>query len=423
MTVVSTIVYGFCSACLLVTAAGAQGSTVPTSSPTTTSRPCAIPSSVYNVGAAGYDPCAPFSTARIGLLSVVPNDAFGHDNRVLSVETLENGAVIVATTLGGLYRINRNRISILWPSYEDCYGHTGDPIDMIGAFDSVVILHDQWTGSLRGVRSDGSVSFQWRSSGAFVSHYKPGFLGSDLDGILWLERGENTETAFYAYAPQAQTDTMLGPIANVMAGFRSPNGRIYFSTGSRLFELSSKPPRAQAQFVRESLPTPAQPTGQTGSDTSFGPVTPINGVGPDGSLWATTKTQIIHVHPNGLAITTRLVPPFTWQHMPIPRLGMTMAPDGSVWMMRGKRIVRVSNDDRVQVADAPNGITWASKPAFARDGSIWALSTRPDTGQVVALIHFAFGDSAKVPAGPIARMAGVNAPPTPCPSPRLPTPR
>jgi len=94
----------------------------------------------------------------------------------------------------------------------------------------------------------------------------------------------------------------------------------------------------------------------------------VRAVGSDGSLWASTWTDVIHVHSDGRVHKIVLAPPILVKTAIPQAYPLTMARDGAVWVNASK-LFRISNDDRVAVIDLPNYEGWTRGPSFGSDNT------------------------------------------------------
>jgi len=121
----------------------------------------------------------------------------------------------------------------------------------------------------------------------------------------------------------------------------SQDGRVYDSTNDGLFALKALP-HFQRRFVHKPVALSTPPR-HFGIDR-YPAFLDIQVIGSDGSLWGTTFTQAIHVHPDGSIFVVRLAPPLTAIRIPPHNLELTIARDGAVWL--ASSLVRIPNDDR-----------------------------------------------------------------------------
>lgn len=369
---------------LLVPSVAAQTpvAATPVASPSTApGRPPCVFDSRFG---SGYEPCAPFTRVHAHALatftSSVFGDWFGEARR--PVVALNDGSAMVEAGSGGLYRIdNQNHVAVLWlPDEHDWYG---DPIELLAPFSGGAVVYA--AKSVLGVRVDGSVVFRKQ-----IENADKNWLGfrvtasQDAKGIVWFSDGNWSKTSVYAYLPHARKIVTLPSVLAQGQIIAAPDGRVYENGHDGLFSLTSAP-QVHSRFVHSPISLPPRPADQFGIDT-FSSSADIQAVGSDGSLWGSTYTQVIHVHPDGSIHTIRLAPPITAIKMPPINFHLTMARDGSVWLP-GK-LVRITNDDRVQAIDLPHADGWRLGPSFGPDNTAWAITTGEDGGSSENVVHF-----------------------------------
>lgn len=335
----------------------------------------------------GFEPCAPFATVRATVLATFPATVFGGDlvyNRRPYI-ALPDGSAMVAAGLGGLFRIDRkNRASVIWKPSQNDYWFS-NPIELLAPFNDGVVLYA--AKSVIGVRKDGSVAFRKQVNPTEDNGGGENVTATqDPDGTVWIAHRNGTDRSVYAYVPRIHrvehvpTDIAQGAL---IASF---NGRAYENTPDGLFELGSVP-TFRKRFVRKPITSPSPPPGQFGMDGRSS-LLDIQAVGSDGSLWASTWTQVIHMHPDGSIHVIRLAPPITAIHMQPINFDLTVAHDGSVWI--ASKPLRITNDDRVQVIDLPDNDGWR-RLSFSPDNSVWTMLD----GENVA--HFSIVPSHQAP--------------------------
>jgi len=165
------------------------------------------------------------------------------------------------------------------------------------------------------------------------------------------------------------------------------NGEIYANMAGGLFALTSVPD-FQRRLVHAAIVAPSRDTRFDLPLSRWGSELPVQAIGNDGSLWASTVTQVIHVHTDGTTHIIRLSRPNDGFYSPAAQrtIGLTMGPDGSVWAT--PRLVRITNDDRVEDIDveALKHRIRAWSVAFGRDGTGWVLTRDEPDGN--SIVHF-----------------------------------
>lgn len=255
---------------------------------------------------------------------------------------------------------------------------------------------------------DSSITFKWLQHLQNGNGYPSRLVAADRDGMLWFEWTANDRTALYAYSPRTQVVTSFN-LSFIVAAFRSPDGRLYAATGSGLFELTSRP-SASVRLVHAQVPAPSRAPNQFGTDWPYGPNLAIRGVGPDGSLWVSTISQVIHIHPDGTTRVIRLLPPATGWHMLPSPIPLTMAPDGSIWISFG-RLIHITTDDHVQLVTVPPDENWQENLSVSSDGSVWVLAYNEQSGRR-DVVHFALNGTRE--GAPWQRL-GISTPVKPSP--------
>ena len=194
--------------------------------------------------------------------------------------------------------------------------------------------------------------------------------------------------------------------------FRSPNGYVYASNGEGLFELASRP-TVRARLVHGPIRWK-----QVQSYFELGlSVSPIQAVGRDGSLWASTPTQVIHVHPDGTMHAMRFVEPPNRITMPLQAIPLTMTRDGAVWAW-GKTI-RIDNSDRIQVLTLPQQDE-VGQLRFGSDSSLWLIIRDARNDRPLGVVNVVPAVLARhATAWPFKVPARAGSP-TPCPFPTTP---
>jgi hypothetical protein len=331
-----------------------------------------------------YEPCEPFTTLAATTIDRIPHELFGQNNDPVALALLSDGSPMIEAGDGLFYAVHGRLAFVLRPFGTSCDSRA-DMWSLIGAFNREAFLKDEATGTVIGVKRDGSFTFKWLQHPQNESGYPSVFVAADRYGTLWFEWRANDRTAVYAYAPRTHVATSF-KLSFVVGAFRSPNGRVYAATESGLFELNSRP-NVSVRLVHAPIPAPSPAPNQLGSDWPYGPSLAIRGVGPDGSLWASTVSQVIHVRPDGTTRVIRVAPPANgWHGLPGP-IPLTMAPDGSIWIS-WDRLIHITNDDRVQLVTVPKDESWRESLSVSPDGSVWVLAYNEQSGRR-DVVHFA----------------------------------
>ncbi len=257
------------------------------------------------------------------------------------------------------------------------------------------------------VRADGSLAF--RLPLAFDS------VAQDAEGVVWLLKGRFPDQTLYAYFPRTQTQATLRLPKGIYSIFRSPNDRVYASNSDGLFELDFRP-TVRARLVHG--PVRRELSSYRGLDFF---VSPVQAVGRDGSLWASTPTQVIHVHPDGALRVMRFTEPPNSMTMPWPAIHLTMTRDGAVWATWGK-IIRIDNSDRIQVLTLPqpDGLR---DVRFGADSSLWLVVRDARTDQSLGIVNFVPVPARRSATAWSFKPLAATASPTPfapCPRPTTP---
>lgn len=393
-------IFGVLGVATLVSAAcvGVRDSTARASSPSLAAERtrCALerryPSS-WNLGprATNFTPCAPFTVASADVLAILSKRAFG-GSRPDSVVALANGSAIVIAN-NGLYRVDHgNQVTNLWgPESEhqtDCYW-----LNLLAPYTQGVLLlrsgPQRLTDWLMGVRPDGSVAFHLAGTFAMTAPNDPASAKAfqDAAGVIWIEGYGAEQHALYALNLHDPRNPLPQGVPLRLRGlFGDSMGNAYAHGADGLYRLRSSPD-IDASFVHADIPSPSRHPGQYGSMDSYGDHESPSAVGPDGSLWATTVTQVIHVHADGTVRVLRLHEPLTSMKAYPSYIALQMAPDGSVWTQGYHEFIRITNDDRIEAIDAPwrpDENDYTVIYSFAPDGSVWYVqSLKPNETSVV----------------------------------------
>jgi hypothetical protein len=328
-----------------------------------------------------YEPCAPFTTVRAGVLALFPtavfNGGFGYNQRPLMA--LNDGSAMVTASSGTLFRIDpRNRVTLLWkaPRY-DYWMNNG--ISLLAPFNEsgVVLYVAKW---VLGVRADGTIAF--RKQVDFTDKNVAGGVtaAQDRDGTVWFAHVYGDDKTVYAYVPRTrQVEEVPRGVAQdgIVA---ASDGRVYQNTSVGLFELKSLP-HFHRNFVHAPIGLPR-----------YNAALEIRAVGSDGSLWASTSTDVIHVYPDGRVHKIVLAPPIMVSSGMQRSFELTIARDGAVWI-KGSKLIRIANDDRVEVIDLPNYEGWTHGPSFGPDNTPWVIVS----GQNPGVAHFTIAPTHQTP--------------------------
>lgn len=360
-----------------------------TAGPTSDQAPCALQRHYvksWNLGPhpTNYTPCAPFTAISPDVLTVLSGRAFG-GNDPASVVALNDGSAIVNAN-NGLYRIDRgSRVAGLWgpePEHQRDYYE----LNLVAPYSQgFLLLHSGSPDWLMGVRPDGTVAF--RQAGTFAAgppnDIAQTTAAQDPSGVIWLDASGNAKHTLYVLYPGGpRLERVPGDFYGL---FGDAHGNIYANGADGLYQLRIDS-SIQSRFLHANIPFPLRLRGQFGMD-SYGDRAPPRAVGPDGSLWTSTMTQVIHVHTDGTTCVMRLHQPYTLGMHPIPNIPLRMAPDGSIWIQGYHEFVRITNGDRVQAIDAP----WRPDEdeydviySFAPDSSVWYVQTlKPNVTSVL----------------------------------------
>jgi hypothetical protein len=272
-------------------------------------------------------PCAPFTVVKANVLATFSQRVFwgGLASGRQSMTVLDDGTVMIAGRRGGLFRIDRqNHVVALWTPSDNNYG-AGDPIQLLGPIAGGVVIS---TGNLLlGVREDGSLQFRkqvepTQNGGRMIAL-------QDRDGTVWMQYPTAQGSTTYAYVPR---DGRIEEVPQQIAQgklFPGSDHRVFASTTSGIFELISEP-HFSRRLAHAVITLPPGAVAPYGID-AFRSSVDIQAAGSDGSLWGSTLTQIVHVHPDGAIRVLRLIPPIIQITMLPQTFDLAIAPDGSVW--------------------------------------------------------------------------------------------
>jgi hypothetical protein len=291
--------------------------------------------------------------------------AVGYNRKPLLA--LNDGGAMVAAGYGALFRIDpQSRVTMLWKETRNDYW-MNNGIALLAPFnESGVVLHvAKW---VLGVRADGTIAF--RKQVDFADHNWGGenvTAAQDRDGTVWFAHVYDDKTV-YAYIPRAhQVEEVPKGVAQgdlIVA----PDGRVYQNMPGGLFELMSLP-----HFHRIFVHAPFRLPG-------WNAALDVSAVGPDGSLWSSTWTDVIHVHSDGSVHKIVLAPPILVKTAIPQAFPLTIARDGAVWVKGNSKLIRISNDDHVSMIDLPGYEGWTRGPSFSPDNTPWATVSGENAG-------------------------------------------
>jgi hypothetical protein len=328
----------------------------------------------------GYTPCAAFDVTSPDVMTLSESSFNGNEPH--SVLALDDGSVVVDAG-EQLFRVDRdNRITNLWGALPGDQLGSGRLYLIAPYRKGFLLVRSHSSSWLMGVRPDGSVAFN-------MPGIYPKNAVQDTLGFLWIYHFGDPKSTIYAMAPNEGGVSSIQKTSGDWNGlFADSHGSIYASLGYNgdLYKLDLQNGAVETRFAHASIAAIPQLTGQVGSDYSPGQVA-VQAIGPDGSLWASTLTQVIHIHADGTSVVMRLREPFFQMMHPIPDIPLKMAPDGSVWIQTWHEFVRITNNDRVQAIHAParaDGNDYTVDFSFAPDSSMWYVQMlRPDKYYVV----------------------------------------
>jgi 6-phosphogluconolactonase (cycloisomerase 2 family) len=370
------------------------------------------------------EPCAPFTRVGIKIRAAIPATAFGADTPPSEIGALDDGSVIVQTDRSGEYRIVDGRLTPLWHPNPRCASSVHFDFSLVQAFDNKLLVtiwgrHQVAHESLFSPYQDGSAIVRSDGSLAFRSPLVFESAAQDSSGVTWLLQGRAPNQTLYALLPNLRDLETVPFSEGIYRLFRSPNGHVYVTNFSGLYELATRP-SVRAHLVHAPI-QPVKPSPGLESDDHGWP---IQAVGADGSLWASTPTQVIHVHPNGTMRVMRLMRPPNMVTHPLPIISLTMTRDGAVWNAWGN-LVRIGNDDRIEVMDLPK-TSEANKVKFGPDSSMWMLVHDAETDQARGVVNFVPAVTAHGAVAWPFKPVGSTPKPTPvlapCPPPSTPIP-
>ena len=365
---------------VLLAAALTAGAATPRPSPMPAAadyRPCALYHSYSAYG------CAAFRNTPTRVITAIPAWRFPRGQQPETVAVLADGSAVVSTGQRGLYRIVGDHITTVWAAYDPCEPHKRPwAFELIGSYDDRVVL--KHGDSVAAVRSDGSFIFD--------EDYLSGTIKVvPADGIIWFFRRSDQGYADYlldAYNPRTRTATEVD-LPEVESFFGAPDGHAYAASPQGLYRMDVRA-QPRARLVHGPI----------------GNAVP-QGFGPDGSLWASTPTDVAHVHRDGTVRVMRLLPPRTSGSVAKAEpISLTVAPDGSAWIGS----VRITNDDYIERLVLPKGLDW-DRSAIGPDSSLWLAVGTPTSQQPAGVVQLGPSPS----GGGASSFSFEPAPPTPSP--------
>lgn len=353
--------------------------------------PCALSDAQHFVASTE---CAPFTTISARAIALFTKNSFLHVHDPEEIAALDDGSLVVQVSDNGLFRIDpAGRVHMLWaprqnwPHYPPLTTRPwpGEPtptplptptnygVELLGAFDRTAVFQyaESW---LYGIREDGSVALRFPRYEPQHT-IQPSFIGRDRDGALWFSSWSTLlqHNVAYAYVPNLNRLSAL-PVS-VSDTFEGPSGFVYAAAEKNLVEL-----RAISEATSRYFRGPILLSSGDQGTREFN----VSRLGPDGSAWASTITDIVHEHPDGrVAIIPLSRMPTVITH-PMISMPFVIAPDGSAWIAGGGRLVRITKGDRVDLLRFPE--TTYPRERFAKDGTMWVLFAK-DGQNVVE--HFA----------------------------------
>lgn len=338
--------------------------------------------------------CTPFTTTPARIIGTFTERAFSGNHEPVAIAALDDGSIVVQVSPNGLFHIDAaGRINTLWEPRQNLFyptiserpsagQSTPSPtpsrpnysVELLGAFDRTAVFQyaSNW---IYGVAEDGAVNFRFPLRD-FAHTERPNFIGHDPDGRLWFRSWSSAtqRDLIYEYSPQGGNVSALP--SSIENAFQGPDGRIYARSGTDLLELRPTPD-LRARYY-------SGPIVWSQDSTEGEQRAAVSRVGPDGSLWGSTITAIVHRHQDGqVSVITVSRAPSVITH-PIGPLQFQIGPDGSAWLAGNGKLVRITRNDLVEVFlfhDAEH-----VEEQFSNDGTMWAIFAK--NGQNV-VIHFA----------------------------------
>lgn len=261
---------------------------------------------------------------------------------------LDDGTIVAASF--GLYRVTpRGAVERFWAT------DGGQPDWFDSGMPGVVVGWWPDNEHLIGIRLDGTQAFSLPTPGPAVVIY-------DGNGTLWFSIW-GPPPAVYAISNESGAANLVPEMAGLLYAF---NGRAYSRSPDGSIVLLRGFPHVTYRIVGQTVRVPLD----FGADRFFD--LPLSAVGPDGSLWGSNVTSIVHVHPDGSIREIVLKRhPTAITHLPMP-IAFHLARDGTVWL---SPTVRVLNNDQIQeIRYPPGGLGPSSSVTAAADGSIWYYS-------------------------------------------------
>lgn len=208
------------------------------------------------------------------------------------------------------------------------------------------------------------------------------WLAVDRRGTAWIWMSNaGLNGRIYAIDETSGTATLLeGTNENPLALFLGADGNVYTLASRGLLRLSVDS-IARATSVSGALLQMQCSGGYAGFSDDMAAV---RGVGPDGSLWASGPTVIMHRHPGGRTVCLRFHPPIrTISHPPID-IGFQIANDGSAWLSWDTSLIRVTPDDRIFQIWSTDDLSRGYAIGTHNDLWYWSLTAH-------ALVHAEIG--------------------------------
>lgn len=278
-----------------------------------------------------------FNSGNAGFLSSAP-----------AIIRLDDGTIVTASF--GLYRVtSRGAVERFWTT------DGGQPDWFDGGMPGVVVGWWPDNEHLIGIRLDGTQAFSFPAP-------EPNVVTYDGDGTLWFSIW-GPPPAVYAVSNESGTANLVPEMTGLLYAF---NGRAY----SRSQDGSVVLLRGFSHVTFRTVSRTVRVGFLFGADGLVD--LPLSAVGPDGSLWGSDVTSLVHLHPDGSIreIVLKRIPK-NISHLPMP-IAFHLARDGTVWL---SSVVRVLNNDQIQeVRYPPGGMGPSSSVTPAADGSIWYYS-------------------------------------------------
>lgn len=197
------------------------------------------------------------------------------------------------------------------------------------------------------------------------------WLAVDRFGTTWIwMNNSGVNGHIYAIDEASETATLLeGLNENPDGLFLGADGSAYALAGADLLRLTVNViPNASVLPGRLQMKCPGGYTGLPSDATA------VRGVGPDGSVWGSSPTVIMHRHRDGRTVCLRFHSPLMAISIPPNSLHFRIANDGSAWLNAGQSsFIRISPDDRV--FDVRTQYEISSSAAVASTNDLWYWSS------------------------------------------------